>query len=143
MARKTSASMYQTIEAQRCADVFYGLMFNETVKLNIFQNTLDILKKQIKHKSNRLKYAFNQIEKSNNPTLQHTLICFAITQDENVLHYIINHYPADSTRKKEVQDYIQHNLTTKTHNLLNGEYRSIVEYIDDVRASIAIELGFE
>ena len=135
--------MYQTIEAQRCADVFYGMMFNETVKLNIFQNTLEILKKQIKHKSNRLQYAFNQIEKSNNPTLQHTLICFAITEDENALHYIINHYQPDSARKKDVHQFIQNNLCNKTQKLLNGEYRSIVEYIDDVRASIAIELGFE
>ena len=133
--------MFQTIETERCADVFYGFLFDATVKNNVFQNTSEILRKEIKEKSNRLTYAFNQIENSNNSVLQHTLICFAMVQNENVFHYIVNHY--QGKRKKQVEDFIKNNIADKTKKLLNGEYRSIVEFIDDTRAAIAIELGFE
>jgi len=134
--------MYQEIEAQRSADLFYGIMFNDTIRNNIFQNTLEILKQNNKKRSNRLNFAFNQIENTNTPTLQHTLICFAMVHDENVFHYIINHYKQQD-RKKDVHNFIKNNITHKTKQLLNGYYRSIVEYIDDTRSSIAIELGFE
>ncbi len=142
MARNNSASMYQEIEAQKSSDLFYGIIFNDTIRNNIFQNTLDILKQTIKQRSNRLNFAFTQIENANTPLLQHTLICFAMIHDENVFHYIINHYKA-SQRRQDVQTFIKQNITQKTHKLLNGNYRSIVEYIDDVRSAIAIELGFE
>ena len=144
MARNNSASMYQTIEAQRSSDLFYGILFNDTIRNNIFQNTLEILKsaKHNSSKSARLNFALNQIENANSPTLQHTFICFAMVHNENVFHYIINHYK-HKKRKDDVQQFIQNNITHKTNQLLNGYFRSIVEYIDDVRSSIAIELGFE
>ena len=142
MARNNSAStMYQNIENERCADLFYGLLFDDTIKMNVYRNTSEILQGELKNKSDRLVYAFNQIEKSDSNLLYHTLVIFAMTQNENCYHYIISHY--DGKRKEEVKEFINKNLKVKTEKLLNGQYRSLTEYIDEARTSIAIELGFQ
>ena len=136
---------YQEIENRRCADVFYGLLFNETVRKNIFQNTIDIVNNEFKNKekSFRLNLAVNRISNTNIILLQHVFIFFAMIQEENVYHYIVNHYPIGSDRRKEVEAFIKGQMTQKTDDLLNGKYRSIVEFIDDLRATITFDIGFE
>ena len=136
---------YETIESNRCADVFYGILFNPTIRQNIFQNTIEIYERENrnKEKSFRLNLAINQIKNTKIILLQHTFIFFALIQEPNVKHYIVNHYKANSERRKEVEAFIENQITEKTNGLLNGVYRSIVEYIDDLRATITFDIGFE
>ena len=138
-------TLYETIESNRCADVFYGILFNPTIRQNIFQNTIEIYEKENrnKEKSFRLNLAINQIKNTKIILLQHTFIFFALIQEPNVKHYIVNHYKANSERRKEVEAFIENQMTEKTNGLLNGVYRSIVEYIDDLRATITFDIGFE
>ena len=125
--------------------MLYGILFNETIRANIFQNTMDILKKQIKNKSKsyRLMMAIERISNTDIILLQHAFIFFAIVQEENIYHYIINHYKHNSPRRKEVELFLKNQLTNKSKDLLNGKYRSIVEYIDDLRATMTFDIGFE
>lgn len=136
---------YEEIENERCADVFYGMLFNATIRQNVFQNTLEIYEKenQNKERSFRLNLAINRIKNTNIVLLQHVFIFFAIVQEPNVRHFIVNHYKTNTPRRNEVEEFIDMQMTTKTQELLDGKYRSIVEYIDDLRSSIAFDIGFE
>lgn len=136
---------YQEIETRRCADVFYGILFNSTIRQNIFQHTLEILNKRLQNyeKSYRLTCALNRVSSTSIVLLQHVFIFFAIVHEKNVMHFIINHYKVNSPRRKEVETFINTKMKSMTEDLLNGKYRSIVEYVDELRATMTFDIGFE
>ena len=136
---------YEEIESKRCADVFYGLLFNPTIRQNVFQNTLEIFEGENKNKerSFRLDLAINRIKATDIILLQHVFIFFAIVQEPNVKHFIINHYKPNTGRRREVEAFVEGPMTEKTNDLVNGKYRSITEYIDDLRGTLTMEIGFE
>lgn len=94
-------------------------------------------------KSYRLTCALHRVENTDIVLLQHMFIFFAIVHEKNVLHYVINHYKANSKRRKEVEHFIETTMKKMTEDLLNGKYRSLVEYVDELRATITFDIGFE
>lgn len=137
--------LIHTIESKRCEDFFYGTLFNDTLRNNVFRNILEIIKRKIctpdVNISERLNITLRKIENTNLPVLQHSFILFAVFNDKDVQDYVLCAYNNDTEKKKEVYEYLKNVLHENTNKLLNGKFSGIVEYTDFMRYHILTEIG--
>lgn len=132
------------VEAQRTSNLFYGLLFDVTCRLNIFTSVLNLIKstfsKEKYHLSQRLQFIMSKIYNENDPILHHGVVFYAICFNHDVRNFIICHYDVGESRETVIT-FIKEFIEPKTQQLLDGKYRSFIEYVEDIRFHILIEMG--
>lgn len=135
---------YFDVERKRANDFMYSFLFDVTSRVNIFENVLDIVQKTL-HKANyqlskRLNYILNKLNSFPDTIVQHGFVFYAICYNIDVKNFIVCHYEA-GVKRDIIEDFITTHIEEKTNDLLNGKFRSLTEYVDDIRYNIIIKLG--
>jgi len=142
-ANSDISNTYFEIESERTEIFLYSLLFDVTCRSNIFTNILNIIQKTIHSKkstkSKRLLYILRKIQNEDNAVIHHGLTFFALSIDEDVRNYVICHYK--NNKRTQIQQFIDEHIVKRTHDLLNGKYRSFIEYVEEIRFHILVELG--
>ena len=135
---------YFEIESRRTGNLFYGLLFDVTCRLNIFTSVLNLIKntfsKQKYGLSQRLQFIMSKIYNENDSIIHHGVVFYGICYNQDVRNFIICHYDVGEPRDTVVA-FIQNFIEPKTQQLLDGKYRSFIEYVEDIRFHILIEMG--
>ena len=143
----TTALTLLDVENGRYKDFFYGLFFNTTIRNNVYNTILEIVKEEITKQtavvSNRLEVTFHRLRSRNVAcAVQHSFVFFAMAQEKAVRDYVLCNIQGEQ-RKKEVKQFFDNDLTILTEKLLNGHFASLLHYVDEVRFEIFVKLGFQ
>ena len=133
------------MDTRRSQDFFYGVFFNNTVRNNVFSTVLEIVQKKLRssNTSNRLAMTLDRLRQKNpNTLIKHALIFFAIDQETDVQDFVLCSIRSPG-RREEVRKFMLCTLRTTTEKLLNGRLSGIVQYVDEVRNEVTINIGFE
>tara|TARA_B110000008_G_scaffold234763_1_gene239257 strand:- start:3644 stop:4096 length:453 start_codon:yes stop_codon:yes gene_type:complete len=137
------SNTYFEIESKRTKNFLYSLLFDVTCRCNIFNNALNIVQKTIHSKnakkSKRLLYILRKIQNENEAMIHHGFTFFALSIDEDVKNYVICHYHND--QRPKIVTFLEEHIVKRTHDLLNGKFRSFIEYVEEIRFHILVELG--
>ena len=136
---------YFEIESQRTRNLFYGMLFDVTCRLNIFTSVLNLIKstfsKEKYELSQRLQFILSKMyNEQQDAILHHGVVFYSICYNQDVRNFIICHYNVGEPRETIVS-FIKNFIEPKTHQLLDGKYRSFMEYVEDIRFHILIEIG--
>lgn len=135
---------YFEIESQRTSNLFYGLLFDVTCRLNIFTSVLNLIKNTFSKEkydlSQRLQYIMNKLYNEADSVIHHGVVFYAICYNKDVRNFIICHYDVGEPRETVIA-FIKTFIEPKTQQLLDGKYRSFIEYVEDIRFHILIEMG--
>ena len=135
------------VENGRYKDFFYGLFFNATIRNNVYNTILEIVKEQISKQtvvvSNRLEVTFNRLRSRNVAcAIQHSFVFFAMALEKSVRDYVLCNIQGEQ-RREEVKQFFDNDLTALTEKLLNGYFASLLHFVDEVRFEIFVKLGFQ
>ncbi len=135
---------YFEVESHRTSNLFYGMLFDVTCRLNIFTSVLNLIKntfsKEKYNLSQRLQFILGKIYNEQDAIIQHGVVFYGICYNQDVRNFIICHYNVGEPRDTIVS-FIETFIEPKTQQLLDGKYRSFVEYVEDIRFHILIEMG--
>lgn len=132
------------MENDRVNDFFYSLLFDVTSRQNIFSNVLNIVQKTFREKqfelSKRLSYILTKIRNESDAVVQHGLIFYAVSYSVDVKNFVVCHYEIGKPRET-IEKFIEEHIDKRTDDLLNGKFRSMTEYVEEIRFHLLIELG--
>tara|TARA_B100000902_G_scaffold397753_1_gene462458 strand:- start:2270 stop:2695 length:426 start_codon:yes stop_codon:yes gene_type:complete len=133
---------YDLEERARYNNFFYGTLFNDTIRENVYRDIFGIVKKKLySHEmSLRIRHIMERLQSTNNVILQHAFIFFSLTVVQEVEDYIYTKYNGKE-KKEKILKYMRGYIKKQTEKLLIGGFKSLSEYIDDNRVNILLQLG--
>ena len=90
--------------------------------------------------SQRLKYILEKLKTEDDSVVQHGLVFYALSHDIDVRNFVICHYDVGEKRST-IEDFLTNHIDKRTEDLLNGKFKSLTEYVEDIRFHLLIELG--
>ncbi len=81
-------------------------------------------------------------QKNPSNLVQHAFVFFAMDQEADVQDFVLCSIRS-ADRREEVRTFMLSQLRQTTERLLNGQLSGLVQYVDEVRNEVTINIGFE